>query len=139
MGVVEIFLNVHLIARTIKFCAIVDVATQLLNAVMQVPVVELQRKDVKLMGVQALDKVAQHHQHVKIKDAHVIKTAILAVIVEYPTANALGIVIPLENAESNIVIVDAVYQQTNVQQVNVDPNLLVSVQTLNRCVHVVVD
>ena len=139
MGVVEIFLNVNLIARTIKFFAIADVATQLLNAVMQVPVVELQRKDVKLMGVQALDKVAQHHQHAKIKDAHVIKTAILAVIAEYPTANALGIVIQLENVESNIVIVDAVYQQTNVQQVNVDPNLLVSVQTLNKCVHVVVD
>ncbi len=139
MGAVEIFLNVNLIAHTIKFCAIADVATQLLNAVMEVPAAELQRKDVKLMGVQALDKVAQHHQHVKIKDAHVTKTAILAVIAEYPTANALGIVIQLENVESNIVIVDAVYQQTNVQQVNVDPNLLGSVQTLNKCVHVVVD
>lgn len=139
MGVVEISHNVNLIVRTSKFFAIADVATQLLNAVMEGPAAELQRKDVKLMGVQALDRVAQHHQHVKIKDAHVIKTAILAAIVEYPTANALGIVIQLENVESNIVIVDAVYQQTNAQQVNVDPNLLVNVQTLNKCVHVAVD
>jgi hypothetical protein len=49
VGVVGISHNVNLIARTIKFFAIVDVATQLLNVAMPVSAAELQRKAVKIM------------------------------------------------------------------------------------------
>ncbi len=49
MGVVGISHNVNLIVRIIKFCAIVDVATQLLNVVMEVSAAELQRKDARII------------------------------------------------------------------------------------------